>query len=206
MKKFFTAIPLQKQGQLHDHIYQSMGSRKLQCDTAIAFPILAAVSGYTQPGEEIRVIAVVTDNDDARRNLGIFQAELDTICQKGGFSCPNGVETVAVPQDEQVSVHIGTFQKLIDLVEDDDELFACMTFGTKPLAQAMLLAVQYAYRVKSNASISCIVYGQIDRSQGDEKANVYDMTALVQMDEIVHLLAQRGVQDPKSVIDTMMSL
>lgn len=204
MKKFFTAIPLQKQGQLHSQLYHPMGNSKLRCEAPIAFPILAAVNGYAEPGEDIRIVAVVTDNDDAKRNLEIFRESLGDICRERG--CSAGVEAVTVPQDDRVAVHIATFQKLIDLVEDNDELFACMTFGTKPLAQAMLLAVQYAYRVKDNARISCIVYGQIDRSQEKPQANIYDMTALVQLDEIVHLLAQRGVQDPKATIDMLMSL
>lgn len=206
MKKFFTAIPLQKQGQLHSQLYHPMGNSKLRCDTPIAFPILAAVNGYTELGEDIRVVAVVTDNDDAKRNLEIFRESLGEICQVRGIHCSAGVETVTVPQDDRVAVHIATFQKLIDLVEDNDELFACMTFGTKPLAQAMLLAVQYAYRVKNNARISCIVYGQIDRSQEKAQASIYDMTALVQLDEIVHLLAQRGVRNPKATIDMLLSL
>ena len=70
----------------------------------------------------------------------------------------------------------------------------------------MLTAVRYAYRVKYNASISCIVYGQIDRSAEEEKASVYDMTALIQMDEIVRLLAERKVSDPKQFIDRILDL
>ena len=206
MKKFFTAIPLQKPGQLQRQVYRSMGNSRLQCDTPLAFPILAAVGGYAEPGEEIRAIAVVTDNDDAKRNLQTVREGLDEICQARRLRCPAGAEAVTVPQDDRVAVHIGTFQKLIDLVEDHDELFACMTFGGKPLSQAMLLAVQYAYRVKINTRISCIVYGQIDRSQEEPQASIYDMTALVQLDEIVHLLARRGVQDPRAAIDMLMSL
>ena len=99
-----------------------------------------------------------------------------------------------------------TFQKLIDFVGDDDELFACITYGTKPMSMAVLMAVQYAYRLKSNTSISCIVYGQVDRSVSPPKAFVYDETALVQMGEIIRVLAERGVSDPKRVIDGILAL
>jgi hypothetical protein len=84
-----------------------------------------------------------------------------------------------------------------------------MTYGTKPLSTAVMMAVQYAYRVKQNTSISCIVYGQIDRPSKDPEtwnAKVYDMTALVQLDEIVRVLADRGVANPKEAIDSILSL
>jgi hypothetical protein len=72
-----------------------------------------------------------------------------------------------------------------------------------------MMAVQYAYRIKKNTSISCIVYGQIDRPGKDPEtwsAKVYDMTTLVQLDEIVRVLADRGVANPKETIDSILSL
>ncbi len=207
MKKFFTAIPLQGPGQLHSQIYQAVGNTKLQLDQAVSFPILTAVNGYAESDDDIRVIAVVTDNTDARRNLGIFQDELNTICQKNGAHCSNGVEPVFIPEDDRVENQMSTFQKLIDFVDDDDELFLCMTFGTKPISQAMMMAIQYAYRVKRNASISCVVYGGLVRQEGKVVGScAYDMTALVQMDEIVRKLADHGVTNPKEMIDRILSL
>lgn len=204
MKKFFTIIPLQQKGQLSPHHYRAVGNPRLEMDTHTCFPILTAVNGYAEPGEDIRLIAVMTDTEDGRRNCETFRAEFDALCQARGFTCSRGVEVIPVEQDERVSTHIATFQTLIDHVEDKDELFACMTFGTKPLSTAVQMALQYAYRVKNNASISCIVYGQINRSEGI--ASVYDMTALIQLDEIVRVLAERKVQDPKAVLDRILSL
>lgn len=95
-------------------------------------------------------------------------------------------------------------------MEDNDELFACTTYGTKPQAQAVMMAVQYGYRIKYNTSIACIVYGEIPRKEPDSDtwstAKVYDVTALTQMDEIVRVLADRKVADPKSVIKYILDL
>ena len=95
-------------------------------------------------------------------------------------------------------------------MEDDDELFACMTYGTKPLSQAIMMAVQYAYRIKNNTSISCIVYGSIDRSQSRNPEEwigyVYDETALVQLDEVVRILAARKVSNPQEIIRQILTL
>ena len=205
MKKFFTVIPLQGPGKLIPHQYRAVGNTLLQMDAMTCFPILTALNGYVQPGEEFRLIAVMTDTEDGYRNRDTLRQELDQLCARKGLVCPQ-IETVPVAVDDRFSTHVATFQKLIDLVGDDDELFACMTFGTKPLSTAVQMAVQYAYRVKNNASISCIVYGQIDRTGGESRASVYDMTALIQMDEIVRVLADRGVANPKETIDRILSL
>ena len=206
MKKFFTVVPLQGEGQLKSYQYDAVGNTRLQMNEATCFPILTAVNGHVEPGENFRVIAVMTNNEDCRRNAALFQTRLDQLCQTRGFCCPKGVELIPVEADERVAAHVATFQKLIDFVEDDDELFACMTYGTKPLSTAVMMAVQYAYRVKKNTSISCIVYGLVDRSVQPPRASVYDMTALIQLDEIVRVLADRGVKNPKETIDRILAL
>ena len=209
MKKFITVIPLQVQGQLRQYYYQAVGNRRLQMDRTTSFPILTAVNGYVEQGETFRLLAIVADSEDGRRNCAARQNELEELCKAKNCPCPT-IDVIAAPSDERVVSHVAVFQKLIDCVEDDDELFACITYGTKPLSQAVLLAVQYAYRIKKNASISCVVYGQIDRSKGRNPeswtAQAYDETALLQLGEVVRVLAERGATDPKAAINTILSL
>ena len=205
MKKFFFSIPLQKQGNLGAYRYEPVGNEKLRMERETCFPILAVVQGYVQPGEAFRLIAVTPDTDDGRRNLDILRQELQALCEEKGINCEKGVELVPAQEDERVSSHMNTFQRLIDYAEDEDELFACITYGTKPQSMAVLMAVKYSYRVKKNVSLGCVVYGKIDRSAG-EKAFIYDETALVQMDEIVRVLADRGSPDPKAVIRSLLTL
>jgi hypothetical protein len=205
MKKFLTAIPLQGANQLRRYVYDAVDNARLRMEDATAFPILTAIHGYAVPGEPFRIIAVVTDTASARNNFAVFREEVTALCEKQGLTCRE-ITPVYVAADERVTVQLATFQKLIDLVDDDDELFACMTYGTKPLAQVMQMALQYGYRIKRNASIGCVVYGQIDRSGDVWRGSVYDMTALVQLDEIVRLLADRGVAQPETVIRGLLSL
>ena len=209
MKKFFTTVSLQPLPEDLSLIsYQAVGNSKLQMDAETSFPILTAVNGYAQPGEDFRLIAVMPENPATLRNRDVLSAQLTELCARRELTCSAGVETVLAEDSQEVAAHARTFLKLLDYVGDDDELFVCMTFGTKPLSQAMLLAVQYAYRVKRNASISCVVYGEVDRSGPKPwtKGKVYDMTALPRLDEIVHLLAQRGVSDPKAALNSILSL
>lgn len=209
MKKFITVIPLQVQGQLRRYHYQAVDNSRLQMDGPTSFPILTAVNGYVQPGEEFHLLAIAADSEDGRRNCAVLRDELERLCRTKGCPCPQ-VETIPAPADEGVAAQIAAFQRLIACVEDDDELFVCVTYGTKLLSQVTLMAVQYAYQAKKNTSISCVVYGQIDRSGGQEPerwtARIYDETALLQLGEIVRVLVQRGTADPRAALDEILSL
>ena len=209
MKKFITVIPLQVQGQLRRYHYQAVDNSRLQMDGPTSFPILTAVNGYVQPGEEFRLLAIAADSEDGRRNCAVLRDELERLCRTKGCPCPQ-IETIPAPADEGVAAQIAAFQRLIACVEDDDELFVCVTYGTKLLSQVTLMAVQYAYQAKKNTSISCVVYGQIDRSGGQEPerwaARIYDETALLQLGEIVRVLVQRGTADPRAAVDEILSL
>lgn len=206
MKKFFTAIPLQIGENLKSYCYQAVGNTKLQMKWETSFPIIAAMHGYLEEGDVCGVVVVVNDNDAGRINLEKFREDVEWVCGERGVSTLRFYE-IWIDGDQQVASQTSAFQNLIRCVEDDDELFCCMTYGTKPQSTAMMMAVQYAYRVKRNTSISCVVYGEVKRQKdATDKAYIYDMTALIQLDEIVRVLADRGVEDPKEFIDQILSL
>lgn len=206
MKKFFTVVPLQLRGNLSEYRYEAVGNEKLQMKTSTRFPIVTAICGYVQPGESFRVIAVCNRDESCRRNLELLREELSAFCETTGAVCANGIEVIETAIDDRVSAHLDTFEKLLDFADDGDHLFADMTYGTKPTSQILMMAVQYAYRVKNNTALGAIVYGQIDRSTETPTARVYDMTAMLQMDEIVRTLADRKVERPESFIRALLSL
>ena len=210
MKKFYTSIPLTVRKDLTEYLYEPVGNERLRLEVPTKYPILTAVNGFVEPGEGFRVIAVAPKTEDGALNLRTFRDELKALCDRRGLLFPEHIETVETPKDVSVTSQIALFQRLIEFAEDGDELFACITYGTKPLSNALLMAVQYAYRLKKNTSISCIVYGEIDRSVSRDpqawKAYVYDETALIKLDEITRILAERGVARPKEVINGLLSL
>lgn len=211
MKKFFFNIPIQQPGQLTSGVYDAVDNRRLAMEEPTRFPILTAVNGFVEAGEAFRVIAIAGESASEKHNLALFRTELGELCKRRGIQCPNGVETVSAAPDQRVVSHVSTFEALISLVEDDDELFACVTYGTKPQSMALLTAIRYAYRLKKNTSISCIVYGNVDRERRDgvmveTGRQVYDETAMAQLDEITRMLAERGVQEPEIAIKRILSL
>ena len=207
MKKFFCIMPMQTPEGLH---YEAVGNNRLETHGPTDYPIFCAIAGYTEQGDTIRVITLATKHPHSEENIARFQKGLAELCVEKQITCPQGLELIWINEDERVATHAHTFQRLIDYVEDNDELFACMTYGTKPTSMSLMMAVQYAYRILHNVSIECIVYGHVSRPDQKDRStwigHIYDMTALVQLDEIVHLLAQRRDPNPKQTIDSLLSL
>ena len=205
MKKFFTAIPLQPKGELGEYYYNAVDNENLQINKQISFPILSAINGYVEKGEKFELVVVLEKSENARYNFEIFKTQLNAICEDKGIIC-KAINCIEIDTDESVSYHLETFQKLIEYTNEDDELFLCVTFGTKPLSMTMKLAIQYAYRIKRNTSISCVVYGKVDRTGEQEKGYLYDETAILKLDEIVRVLADRKVENPAKIVSNILSL
>ena len=207
MKKFLTRVPLQVRGNLQKMKYMAADHEKLQMDSEVSFPILTAVKGYVQENEELEILAVVADTEAEENNYQELCRQAEEICKKKNTGKLT-ITKVTIKSDQSVLSQVESFQKLIDYIDDNDEVFVCMTFGTKPQSQVMMMAAQYAYRVKENVSIECVLYGEVDRSAGigNEVGRVYNMTALVQIDEVVRILAERKVQNPKKILEQILAL
>ena len=206
MKKFLTRIPLQAVGNLKRMNYVAMDNEKLQMEEAVSFPILTAINGYVQDGEAFEVLAVVADSEAEEHNYQVLCEQIEELFgkKKGKVT----MKKITIQPSQGLSEQVDSFQKLIDHVEDDDEVFVCMTFGTKPQSRVMMMAAQYAYRVKNNVTVECVLYGEIDRSQSvqDPVARVYDLTGLVQLDEITRILGERKVRNPERIIRNVLAL
>lgn len=215
MKKFFMITPLQPvtwdevtgeitKDQLHSNIYQAEGNSRLIYDYTTRFPLIQVINGYAEEGEEIRVIAVTPDTKSAWHHVEQLREELAALQERKGFIC-RGVEAIKVTYAGDVDTQIEIFHKLLPYIEDGDILYGCLTYGNKPMPIAELMAIQYGYRTLRNVSIGCLVYGELDHSKEDSPMTIFDITALIQLDEIVRVLAERKVRDPKSIIDRLVT-
>lgn len=214
MKKFFMIAPLQpvfldsETGEvikdlLCSSIYQAAGNRKLMYQHKTRFPLIPVINGYALEGEEIRVIAVTPDTKSAWYHIEQLKKELAGLQERNKFVC-RGVEPVRVTYAGDVETQIEIFQKLLPFVEDGDILYGCLTYGNKPMPIAELMAIQYGYRTLRNVSIGCLVYGELDHSREEAPMTLFDITALIQLDEIVRVLAERKVRDPRAILERLI--
>lgn len=199
MKKFISVMPLQPKQNLIKSIYKAVGNEKLNCGFETAFPVITLINGFAKKDEKIEVIILRHQYANSIENYKVFEEEISSLSEKKGFSYELNV--IDVPYDNSPSVHLNTFAKLAEQIDDEDCVNACVTYGTKPLSQVEIMAINFAYRAKRDCTIGAIVYGEFDHNE--KKAKVYDITNLFFMDEMVRTLAEHGVGEPMKAIKSL---
>ena len=200
MKVFITFSP--QQVTLSSFVYEPQGNERLAYGPT-CFPIIPVINGYAEPGEPFRVILILQDHPPCHRNADSFRSELEALCTARGLLCEE-LQVLHVPYDDHVATHIETFQKLVDVIRDGDDLHACITYGSKPAPMAELMALRYARLLKKDTYVSCIVYGQVNFQL--KEAKLYDETALVHLDDMIRVLAQTGTPDPGRLLKNIIEL
>ena len=201
MKKFFTSVPFQ--ASLSKVVYRPVGDAKLVYEKAHSLPILNVINNYTEKGEAIEVIFLVGENDNIRRNLESVKSSLDELVNEKELQCR--IEYVYYRDSDDIPVMLGLYGKLIRLCSDDDEIYSCITYGTKPVPIVQMMAMRYAFHVKKNVFIGMIVYGKAfgDKVNKDA-ADIYDMTSLFYIDDLSEKFSRMGVQDPEKVMESLI--
>lgn len=202
MKKFICYSPfLQRPDK---RVYEAQDNQKLCYPAGTSFPIVPVINGYAEAGEEIQVISVTAQHADGVYNFERLKEEVTNLCQEKGIICRD-VTMVPVPYDEGVDAHIDTFQALIEHIDDGDELFGDVTYGSKIATAVILMTMRYAVLAKKNTNIGCVSYGTVDFSKNKE-AKIYDESALVQLDDLVRILAKQGVTDMRAVLKQIIAI
>lgn len=210
MKKFFTSVPFQS--TLTPCIYKPVGNTPLSYEKSHSLPILNVINNCTEKGEEIEVVFLVGDNENIKRNLEYVKKSLDELLDERQLKCK--IKYIDYPDSDDISVMLELYGRLIRLCEDNDEIYSCITFGTKPVPLVQMMAMRYAYHAKKNVFIGMIVYGkahgkmkEIDgiRKYVTDKAEIYDMTSMFYMDELSEKFCRMGIQNPEEKIAAMIS-
>ena len=209
MKKFIMITPLQPVTAERDGLkcnrYEAIGNERLRFDKDTRFPLMAVINAYAERGEEIRVVTVTPDTDSAKIHEQQLRDELASLQEEKGFFC-RGVEAIPITYAGDVDTQLELFRKLLPVFEEGDTLYACLTYGNKPMPIAELMAIEYAYRVVDDVAIGCLVYGELDHSAGEPAPmRIFDITSLIRLDEIVRLLAEHRVAEPMGLINHILA-
>jgi len=201
MKKFILATSHLSEHMLTACVYKPVDNPELAFGIT-HFPSIPLINAHIEFGDAIKVITVTYNTPNCHRNLALLDSEIAQVCADNGATYE--LESIEVPFDDSIKAILNVYKQLIARVDDGDELYADITYGSKPMPIVLTMALQYAYRTKKNVSIECVTYGQISHHKETKDAKIYDVTALVQLDEIVRLMADGNVSDPASVIDRII--
>lgn len=206
MKKFFTSVPYQKKGELIKAIYRPVGNAKLVYEKAHSLPILNAVNNFTEKGEEIEVIFIIGENEDIKKNLGSVESSLDELVLERELKCRK--KYIYYRDSDDITVMLELYGNLIRCCDDDDEIYSCITYGTKPVPIVQMMAMRYAFHVKKNVYIGMIVYGKAHGNKQNEDSekifDIYDMTSLFYIDDLSEKFSRMAVKDPEKILESLI--
>jgi len=201
MKKYYLTISQQPVPDgLRLTSYQNPGDSPILSYGETRFPIVPVIFNTVKPGEDIRIFAVKPENPNTDHWYAELKKELDALKEKKQFTYE--MKPIDTPDSELVGDHLRLFGKLTDTAEDDDVIYADITYGTKPLPMIMLMFTNFAYRYKQNVDIEAIVYGAFNHNT--KTSSLYDVSALFYMNSTVNQLGT--VSDPKKVLDMLLAL
>lgn len=206
MKKFITYVSMQPESNLNKLNYKPVDSDDLRADMDVYFPVSVLVGSYAKAGDSVSVICIMEEgNPNIKINFETLKKELESICSGNGVSFD--IVPVYTDKEERASSHLKTFKNLIEAIQSKDEIYACCTYGTKPIPVLEMMAMNYAYRVRDNASVNAVVYGKVDREGKKIKgAYLYDITSLFYMNQIVNSLAEQKVKDPDRIMKNLLGI
>jgi hypothetical protein len=211
-KTFICTIPFQgknKDGEdmLKPVIYTPSGNTKLEYGET-RFPIMPVINGYAEKGDKIRVIAILTDGENFRYNYNkYFVPEITELVERNGYEF-DGVEILNTPDDEDIEPQLELYMSLIEMINDDEEISACVTYGTKMVPIVQFIALGYASKLKKNTLIGCIAYGRFmhNNSGATGAGKIYDQTSLFYANSISNELAAMGSPNPEKAIRVLLGI
>ncbi len=167
-----------------------------------AFPIIPLMKETMDPEVENKVIVVIMKNEDSTRNLEIFKDKLREINVD-----PECVTCVELEEDSRYATGVNMFMQLAREIEDDSDVYACLTYGTKIMTMVMTYVLSSIKYLKTNTVVKSVCYGQIDWESGKPKrARVWEVIGIMRMNELVRTLADAPIADPMVALETLLKI
>lgn len=202
MKNFLCTISQQDPTRYEKIVYANpCDNPALECNAKINNPIFALIRNKAEKGEKIRITAIKPDYVNCNENYKTFVTDVEELKKEIGFEYE--ISLIDTPFSERIDDHLNLFEMLLDTFNDNDEIYADITFGSKPIPIIALMALTYAYRFRK-AFIENITYGQaVHDPKGGTSGSMYDVSALFYMNSTLNVINDSS--DPKEFIKSILN-
>lgn len=195
---YITAIPLQ--GQLTKMNYVPQDDIVCDGDIETAFPIIPVIKMTMDPEVDNKIIVVRMKNIDTQQNLEFFKEELRDI----GVD-PACVTCVELKEDSKYATGVDMFMKIAREIDDDSDVYACVTFGTKIMSIVIAYVLSSIEYLKRNTVVKSVCYGQVDREKNTlKRARIWEVIGVLRMNELVKTLFEARFDDPMKAIENLL--
>ena len=199
---YITSVPLQGRGGLEKGIYQPFDfTFKVNIETS--FPIITVLAQEQTKQEDVKVIALRTENKDTEDN---FEEMLGQLKQIGILE--EQVTSLLLPENQSSEAGVRSMLKIIEEIPDDSLVYADLTFGTKPMSIMILYSVTFIEKLK-DAEVQGIYYGELPRSGGKAdwgRARLYDLTVYKYMSDMIDQLHGLNVSEPETALKELLDM
>ena len=197
---YITVIPLQGKQHLEKIKYEPNESCGISCEKETRFPIIPAILSTQDADVENKVIAVRLKNQDTDRNLELFREEL----AENGISAE--LKVIELEENQKYATGVNMFLQLLDEIEDDSDVYACITFGTKLMPLLITYVLNTLSYTRRNAQVKGIYYGEIQRNAAESiRFNLYDVASFLRIDDLVRQVHQLHPEDTEGFIKKLLS-
>lgn len=205
---FITSIPLQSKKDLQKIYYKPEGIELGEEIIETSFPIIPIIKCVTdeeKKNEELldcKIIIAKMKNDDTERNQDLFIEELEKI----GIG-KESVEIVELTEDSERATGVKMFFDLLKCIEDDSDVYACITYGTKVMSCVVSYLMSCISKIKRNTFVKGIYYGQAYRVGGKvERASLWDVTGVLKINEIVNSIENLGLSNTEDTLRRLLDM
>lgn len=205
MKKIlFCNIPMKD--NLDKVVYTSDDISIPVSNQPVSYAINAFLKETITKDDEFKVVLLAKTDEfsHCNKNIDIFKSELEKIIESTGATAEYTV--IYTEFSEEKEVHEDLLIKIVDELEEDANIMADITFGSKDLPIVLFSALNFAEKF-FNCTIDNIIYGQANFKDGKPiNTKICDMVALYYLNSITNTMECNSSQKAKQLLKTLVRL
>ena len=180
MKVVVITEPMNQPSWIKPVIYPVDGNKAIEYEKPIRCPVNGVLAKTMKKGEEVKIIYIMTvgKNSFCEENKKVFIDELEAINSEIGAVL--SYDTVEIDFLATNKTYYKLITDLADKIPDNAELYADITYGSKPAILSLFCALRFVEEFR-NAVVQYFVYGRAERNKKTNKLEdlmIFDITSL----------------------------
>lgn len=199
---YITSIPMLGRKKLNKMNYIPQDEILCDKDYKTAFPIISVIKKTMDSNVDNKVIAIRMKNSDSEYNLKLFEEELRNINVD-----PNCIVCVELEEDSRYATGVDMFLQLAKEIENDSDVYACITYGTKIMSMVITYVLSSIEYLKRNVVVRSVCYGQVDRMNDEViRARIWEVIGLLRINELVKTLFEARFDNPMKALEELLNV
>ena len=199
---YITSIPMLGRKKLNKMNYIPQDEILCDKDYKTACPIISVIKKTMDSNVDNKVIAIRMKNSDSEYNLKLFEEELRNINVD-----PNCIVCVELEEDSRYATGVDMFLQLAKEIENDSDVYACITYGTKIMSMVITYVLSSIEYLKRNVVVRSVCYGQVDRMNDEViRARIWEVIGLLRINELVKTLFEARFDNPMKALEELLNV